>query len=220
MPSCVIPLKVTPVALALAALLASPAAQAQAPNAAWQRCAAISDSAARLTCFDQWAGQQAWQAPGASAAQEVPPAAPSLVDTTLPATRMIEVAQTAGLPRPAIQRPLALLGAGDRQQTAAPSASAATGRITASVVTANSVNRQPTSSAPEHIRRRQSIPYRQHRGTAATLRAHQDRPGFVHPKPPHAQGFAVVWLHPAVVLAGVLARKFRALSARPTMSPR
>lgn len=41
MPSCVIPLKVTPVALALAALLASPAAQAQAPNAAWQRCAAI-----------------------------------------------------------------------------------------------------------------------------------------------------------------------------------
>ncbi len=158
MPSCVIPLKVTPVALALAALLASPAAQAQAPNAAWQRCAAISDSAARLTCFDQWAGQQAWQAPAASAAQEVPPAAPSLVDTTLPATRMIEVAQTAGCRDPQYSS-LSRFWELETGSDCGTFSFRGYRPITASVVTASSVNRQPTSSAPDHSAA-QSIPYR------------------------------------------------------------
>ena len=115
------------------------------------------DSAARLTCFDQWAGQQAWQAPAASAAQEVPPAAPSLVDTTLPATRMIEVAQTAGCRDPQYSS-LALLGAGDGQRLRHLQL-AATGPSPPRVVTASSVNRQPTSSAPDHSAS-QSIPYR------------------------------------------------------------
>ena len=43
---------------------AAPAAGSQ--DAAWRRCAALSgDNAARLACFDAWAGQQAWQAPAA-----------------------------------------------------------------------------------------------------------------------------------------------------------
>ena len=60
-------------ALALALLAPTGAALAQqAPAAsadtAWRRCAALgSDNQARLACFDQWAGQQAWQAPAASA---------------------------------------------------------------------------------------------------------------------------------------------------------
>ena len=68
-------------ALALALLAPAGAALAQnaptpasasAPasgDAAWRRCAALGDdNQARLACFDQWAGQQAWQAPAASAA--------------------------------------------------------------------------------------------------------------------------------------------------------
>ena len=105
---------------ALALLLAPAAAMAQAApggaatsatgnqDAAWRRCAALSgDNAARLACFDAWAGQQAWQAPAASAVAGVAPGSTSEpaadasspakpVDTTLPATRIIEVARTEG----------------------------------------------------------------------------------------------------------------------------
>ncbi|MBD7959798.1 phospholipase A [Comamonas avium] len=74
-------------ALACAALV--PAAQAQtAPAAtvlteAWQQCAATTDNATRLACFDTWARQQqpltpppatSWQAPAASAQQQTPAA--------------------------------------------------------------------------------------------------------------------------------------------------
>ena len=70
-------------ALALALLAPAGAALAQAvpatgnpgtsastrADSAWRQCAALGhDNQARLACFDQWAGQQAWQAPAASAA--------------------------------------------------------------------------------------------------------------------------------------------------------
>ena len=74
---------------------ANPAASA----AGWRQCAALTgDSQARLACFDQWAGEQAWQAPPATASAQ-PAAAgapPPPVDATLPATRIIEVAQVDG----------------------------------------------------------------------------------------------------------------------------
>src|SRR6218665_417027 len=63
--------------LASAVLLAPPgAALAQtmpaatgADSSAWRRCSALSgNDPARLACFDAWAAQQDWQAPGAAAA--------------------------------------------------------------------------------------------------------------------------------------------------------
>lgn len=73
---------------------------APAQDAAWRGCAALTgDSNARLACFDSWAQSQALgtpaAAPGAtaSAGGEAPKAQ---VDTTLPATRVIEVARTEG----------------------------------------------------------------------------------------------------------------------------
>ncbi|WP_313075137.1 phospholipase A [Melaminivora sp.] len=62
-------------ALLLAALLPLPALARQAAPApateagpGWRQCAALGgDDSARLACFDQWAGQQVWRAPAASA---------------------------------------------------------------------------------------------------------------------------------------------------------
>ena len=55
-------------------LMAQAQAQAQAQDpapvagdAGWRDCAALADGQARLVCFDQWAGRQAWAAPAASA---------------------------------------------------------------------------------------------------------------------------------------------------------
>jgi len=58
--------------LALLGATLAPAAQAQdttpaAADAGWRQCSALADGPARLACFDQWAGRQAWQAPAASA---------------------------------------------------------------------------------------------------------------------------------------------------------
>ena len=69
-------------------------------DAALRRCTALSsDNQARLACFDQWAAEQSWQAPPASASAQ-PAAAtqapPPPVDATLPATRIIDVAQVDG----------------------------------------------------------------------------------------------------------------------------
>ena len=158
MPSLAYPLKASPVALALVALLANPAAQAQVPSAAWQRCAATSDSAARLACFDQWAGQQAWQAPAASAAQDDPPAAPSLVDTTLPATRIIEVAQTAGCRDPQYST-LSRFWELESGSDCGTFSFRGYRPITASVVAASNVNRQPGSPSSDHTAQ-ESTPFR------------------------------------------------------------
>ena len=64
--------KGTAIALALVGATLAPATQAQdsapaAGDASWRQCSAMADGQARLACFDQWAGRQAWQAPAASA---------------------------------------------------------------------------------------------------------------------------------------------------------
>ncbi|MBX3631545.1 MAG: phospholipase A [Simplicispira sp.] len=87
--------------LLAAPALAQPAAgPATAPDAAWRRCAAMTaDADARLACFDSWAQSQALGTPVAANGQ---PAAASAapqqaqVDTTLPATRVIDVARMEG----------------------------------------------------------------------------------------------------------------------------
>ncbi|MCB1979785.1 MAG: phospholipase A [Burkholderiaceae bacterium] len=86
---------------ALAQKASTAAPGTDAPDAAWRRCAAMTaDANARLACFDGWAQQQALGAPmasgGAPAASDNALQAQAPVDTTLPATRVIEVARTEG----------------------------------------------------------------------------------------------------------------------------
>ena len=94
-------LAVSTPALAQGAAAATPGASA--PDAAWRSCAAMTaDSNARLACFDGWAQQQSLGTPVAAGGAPSPgigqtAAAPKAqVDTTLPATRVIEVARTEG----------------------------------------------------------------------------------------------------------------------------
>ena len=156
------------------------------------------------------AGQQAWQAPAASAvagaarqhhpSQRQMPTPPPPVDTTLPATRIIDVARTEGLPRPAVQRPLALLGAG----IAATAARSASGLPTHHRVGGGVRLGQP----PAYVARRWPLGHRKHalphhRKPHPAVGAHQPGPGLLNRRAPHAQGFGVVWLFAAVVLAVV-----------------
>ena len=161
---------------ALALLLAPAAAMAQAApatasqDAAWRRCAASSgDNAARLACFDAWAGQQAWQAPAASAvagaapgsttepaADANTPAKP--VDTTLPATRIIEVARTEGCRDPQYSD-LSRFWELESGSDCGTFSFRGYRPITVSVVASDSVNRQPTSPAVGHSAT-ESTPYR------------------------------------------------------------
>lgn len=139
-----------------AALAQTPPASSNAAGDAWRRCAAMtSDSNARLACFDQWAGNQSWQAPAATASAQSAPAgggstAPAVpVDATLPATRLIEVAQVDGCrddQYSTLSRFWELESGSDcgtfRFRGYRP--------ISVSVVKGSSVNRQPTSGAPDH----------------------------------------------------------------------
>ena len=75
----------------------------QVADAAWRSCAAMTgDSNARLACFDGWAQTQALGTPTSASGVPQPTASASFnaptapVDTTLPATRVIEVARTEG----------------------------------------------------------------------------------------------------------------------------
>ena len=79
------------------------AGSAVTPDAVWRSCTAMtSDSNARLACFDSWAQSQALGTPTSSTGVPQPTASASSeapkaqVDTTLPATRVIEVARTDG----------------------------------------------------------------------------------------------------------------------------
>lgn len=163
------------VALALALLAPAGAALAQttpaASNAAtgadtaWRRCAALADdNQARLACFDQWAGQQAWQAPGASAkagatGQGEDASAVALpVDTRLPATRIIDVGHTEGCQDTQysdISRFWELESGSD----CGTFSFRGYRPITVSVVASDSVNRQPSSDAEGHTAA-ESTPYR------------------------------------------------------------
>ena len=144
----------------------STASTASANDAAWRRCAALSgDNAARLACFDAWAGQQAWQAPAASASASAAaspvadanaPAKP--VDTTLPATRIIEVARTEGCRDPQYSD-LSRFWELESGSDCGTFSFRGYRPITVSVVASDSVNRQPTSPSPGHSAT-ESTPYR------------------------------------------------------------
>ena len=147
---------------------AAPAAGSQ--DAAWRRCAALSgDNAARLACFDAWAGQQAWQAPAASAVAGAAPgsttepaadasAQAKPVDTTLPATRIIEVARTEGCRDPQYSD-LSRFWELESGSDCGTFSFRGYRPITVSVVASDSVNRQPTSPSPGHSAT-ESTPYR------------------------------------------------------------
>ena len=160
---------------------ASAAAPASPPRAdagdAWRRCTQLaSDPQARLACFDQWAAGQKWVAPAASAAasgvagaagsasapaeaaaaasSEVPPP----VDTTLPATRIIDVARVEGC-RDAQYSDLSRFWELEAGSDCGTFSFRGYRPITVSVVASDSVNRQPTSPSPNHSAT-ESTPYR------------------------------------------------------------
>jgi phospholipase A1 len=161
-------------ALALALLAPAGAALAQAAPAAsnatpfaststgnaWRRCAALgNDNQARLACFDQWAGQQAWQAPGASATAgaagaqgaavsgDGAAAMPLPVDARLPATRIIDVARTEGC-RDAQYSDISRFWELESGSDCGTFSFRGYRPITVSVVASDTVNRQPRSDAP------------------------------------------------------------------------
>lgn len=161
-----------PTALALLLAPMAPSAvmaQAASPSstgstsqdAAWRRCAAMSGDNARLACFDAWAGQQAWQSPAVSAnasgnAATNAPATP--VDTTLPATRIIEVARTEGC-RDSQYSLLSRFWELESGSDCGTFSFRGYRPITVSAVASDSVNRQPTSPAEGHSAT-ESTPYR------------------------------------------------------------
>ena len=162
-------------ALVLAALAPGAAAWAQqaaapgggtAPGAApvaepgWRRCAALTnDNQARLACFDQLAAEQTWKAPAASASAAAESSAvPPPVDTTLPATRIIDVARTEGC-RDAQYSDLSRFWELESGSDCGTFNFRGYRPITVSVVASSNVNRQPTSDAVDHSAA-ESTPYR------------------------------------------------------------
>ena len=134
-----------------------------APGAesAWRRCTALpGDNQARLACFDQWAAEQTWKAPGASAADaaSTTTVVPTPVDTTLPATRIIEVARTEGCRDPQYSD-LSRFWELESGSDCGTFSFRGYRPITVSVVAGSNVNRQPTSDAPDHSALT-STPYR------------------------------------------------------------
>lgn len=131
-------------ALALAAMAPAHAAG----DSAWRRCAALGDDhQARLACFDQWAAEQDWQAPAARAAEA--PATPAPVDTTLPATRIIDVARTEGCRDPQYSE-LSRFWELESGSDCGTFSFRGYRPITVSVVASNNVNQQPTSATSGH----------------------------------------------------------------------
>ncbi len=115
-------------------------------SAGWRQCSALQDGQARLACFDQWAGRQAWSAPLASTAtasdsapQDAQPQPGAVVQTatadgcrdarytTLSRFWELEDGTDCGIFRFRGYRP-----------------------ISVSVVGADTVNRQPTSDNPNN----------------------------------------------------------------------
>ena len=172
-------------ALALALLAPAGAALAQAvpatgnpgtsastrADSAWRQCAALGhDNQARLACFDQWAGQQAWQAPAASAASASADGAGAAspgdsagavalpVDTRLPATRIIDVAQTEGC-RDTQYSDLSRFWELESGSDCGTFSFRGYRPITVSVVAGSNVNTLPSSDAEGHTAT-ESTPYR------------------------------------------------------------
>lgn len=131
-------------------------------DSALRRCTALTtDNQARLACFDQWAAEQAWQAPGASASAgdaASTAAVPPPVDTTLPATRVIDVARVDGC-RDAQYSDLSRFWELETGTDCGTFSFRGYRPITVSVVGASNVNRQPTSDADGNSAT-ESTPYR------------------------------------------------------------
>lgn len=138
----------------------APVAAGSGADAAWRRCTALaSDNQARLACFDQVAAEQAWTAPSASAgASEDSAAVPPPVDTTLPATRVIDVARTDGC-RDAQYSDLSRFWELEAGTDCGTFRFRGYRPITLSVAGGSNVNRQPTSDAADRSAT-ESTPYR------------------------------------------------------------
>ena len=163
---------ILPAALALLATLApGGAALAQGNSAgtagvspsagdAWRRCAALSqDNQARLACFDQAAAEQTWKAPGALVGGATDTAAvPPPVDSTLPATRVIDVSRVDGC-RDSQYSDLSRFWELESGSDCGTFSFRGYRPITVSVVGGSNVNRQPTSDAADHSAT-ESTPYR------------------------------------------------------------
>ncbi|MDP2064823.1 MAG: phospholipase A [Burkholderiaceae bacterium] len=158
---------------------AAASAQGGTPSApavaGWQACAALAqDPAARLACFDRWATQQtpggavpaasaqaaappasaaphatATTADTASAASAAPAAPPPPVDASLPATRIIAVDTTAGC-RDGQYSELSRLWELESGTDCGTFGIRGYRPISLSLIAASSVNRQPSSDAPDH----------------------------------------------------------------------
>ena len=197
-------------ALALAGLLATPPAQAPTrPGSAARR----SRQCPAWPAFDARAGQQAWHSPAASRPRR--PAVASRWTPPLPATRPIDVAQVEGCRDPQYRVSRAS-GAGDGQRLRHFPLPRLPAHLSASVVAADSVNRQPSSSAPDT---RPSPAWT----TAAPRRAFNSRcaprlPKPAHAGPPHAPGIRCGLATPSSRTGSCSARTSRALSAPRTTS--
>ena len=136
----------TKAGLALATALVLPPAFAQAVDAGWQACTAQGDTAARLACFDAWAARQAPApaavAPSAVLAQPEPakeePGCEAAAEGASQLSRFWELERrtSCGIFGLRGYRPISL-----------------------SLVTANTVNKQPTSENPANTAAR-AQPYR------------------------------------------------------------
>lgn len=137
-----------PAGLVLAASLLLPQAFAQPAATGWQSCAALADGAQRLACFDAWAARQH---------------APNLAPGQAPATPVAAPAQPPAAPTQVATQPPVEDDDGCHRQDASdlsrfwelePRTSCGTfglrgyRPISLSLVTANSVNGQPTSGNP------------------------------------------------------------------------
>src|SRR5690606_17170247 len=128
---------------------------------ALRRCSALaSDNQARLACFDQWAAEQTWKAPGASAeaTEAASSAVPPPVDATLPATRLIDVSRTEGCRDPQYSD-LSRFWELESGSDCGTFSFRGYRPITVSVVAGSNVNRQPSSDAADHSAG-DSTPYR------------------------------------------------------------
>ncbi|KLR59498.1 phospholipase A [Diaphorobacter sp. J5-51] len=141
-------------ALPLVSWAETAAAPAVNRAAGWRQCTALTgDSQARLACFDQWAGEQSWQAPPASASAQPAAAAtqapPPPVDATLPATRIIDVAQVDGC-RDGQYSTLSRFWELETGSDCGAFRFRGYWPMSVSVVGATSVNRLPTSGSPDN----------------------------------------------------------------------
>lgn len=157
-------------ALGLPVQATSPVPGSGNPDAAWRTCTAIAEADARLACFDRWAGAQAWQAPAASAQAlglpqrtEAESSVPAPTWTTASAsgsaapTESDEVAND-GCRNPAYSE-LARFWELETGSGCGTFRFRGYRPLSVSVVTADEVNRQPSSPAEGH-QASSAVPYR------------------------------------------------------------